>query len=234
MSNFAKNIRFLRFRTGFPWPQWSRLLGLTEDEIKAVERGQAVTPDTILRISDGLGISADRLLRQDLIGAIKEARSKDIRLFLFDIDGTMTDGGVYYSEHGDVSKRFNVQDGMAIHRLITRKGFEFGFITAGMTGAIIRNRAKTLGVKRVYVGKKPKTEVIDEWLKELEIGYENLAYVGDDVNDLPVFHKAGLTACPANAVEPIKQLAHIQLRRKGGEGAIREFLTEVLGHNIDQ
>ncbi len=234
MSFFAQNLRHLRQQKHFTQIQFSHELGLLEDSIKRFERG-AAEPDyeTLIDISNRLQISIDQLLKTNLDFLSRKVSGKDIRLILLDIDGTLTDGGMYYTEQGDQFKRFDVKDGMIISRLIKRKGWQFGFISSASTTGIISKRAEHLGVQKVYAGKSPKTEIVDGWLSEMELTYSQVAYVGDDLNDLELIRLVGLSACPADAVRTIKDAVDVVLTREGGKGCIREFIENVLGLTAD-
>ena len=157
----------------------------------------------------------------------EEYATHNIRFLVLDIDGVMTDGGMYYTESGDQFKKFNTKDGMAIKVLLSR-GFQIAFLSSGSTEHIIQNRAKTLGVERVYVGPRPKLQVLNEWCRELNITTENVAYVGDDINDLEVMDAVAFSGCPADAVEAIKLKANVILKRNGGDACVREFVDEHL------
>jgi len=102
------------------------------------------------------------------------------------------------------------------------------FLSSGSTEHIIQNRAKTLGVEYVYVGVRPKLEVLSEWCTELGITTEEVAYVGDDINDLEVIDAVGYSACPADAVEEVKMKTQVILERKGGDACVREFVDKHL------
>ncbi|MBL4587530.1 MAG: 3-deoxy-D-manno-octulosonate 8-phosphate phosphatase, partial [Flavobacteriales bacterium] len=97
-----------------------------------------------------------------------------IKFLVLDVDGVMTDGGMYYTESGDQFKKFNTKDGMAI-KIAQKNGLKIGFLSSGSTEHIIQNRAKTLGVEYVYVGPKPKIDVLKDWCTELGITTENVA-----------------------------------------------------------
>lgn len=157
---------------------------------------------------------------------IKKA-STDIRLLVLDVDGVMTDGGMYYSENGDQYKKFNAKDGMAISYL-QKAGVEVAFLSSGYTKKIIPARADTIGVKRVYVGRAPKLEILDDWRIELDIDWQNIAYLGDDINDIQVMEKVGFKACPADAVDKVKKEADIVLSRRGGDACVRELIDQYL------
>jgi len=151
----------------------------------------------------------------------------EIKMLLLDIDGVLTDGGMYYTENGDEFKKFDTKDGLAI-KMLTKKGFNVGFISAGKNKNLIESRAKLLGVQNCYVGFEPKIGILDTWLNELGLAYENVLYVGDDLVDLDIFNAGVLSACPSDAVREIRENAKIILSRKGGEGCVRELVDNYL------
>ena len=151
-----------------------------------------------------------------------------IKLLILDVDGVMTDGGMYFTENDDHFKKFNTKDGMGILELTKNKIVEVGIISSAFKGNAVRNRAEMLGIKRCYVGRDPKMDVLQSWLDELGISMEEVAIIGDDVNDLPIMMKAGFSACPSDAVQVVKQHVNLILSTKGGQGCIREFIDNYL------
>ncbi|MEY2829279.1 MAG: hypothetical protein RIQ33_1137 [Bacteroidota bacterium] len=152
-------------------------------------------------------------------------KNKNIKLLVLDVDGTLTDGGVYITEKGDEFKKFNTKDGLAI-RYLTKNNFQIGIISASISKEIVKYRANMLGIQHLYIGEKNKLEILTEWIKKLNINFENVAYVGDDVNDLSVIQKVGLSACPADAVDAVKKQCHIVLQHNGGDACVREFIEK--------
>lgn len=146
-----------------------------------------------------------------------------IKFIFLDVDGVMTEGGMFYTEDGDEFKRFDTKDGMAIKEAM-KIGIEFGIISSGVNKKIIEHRADMFGIKHVYVGADPKLTIAERWMDQLDLEWENVGYIGDDINDLQMFGRAGLTACPSDATLPIKKAADFVLESKGGHGCIREFL----------
>jgi YrbI family 3-deoxy-D-manno-octulosonate 8-phosphate phosphatase len=160
---------------------------------------------------------------------------KNIKVFLTDVDGCMTDGGMYYTESGDEFKRFCVYDGMGIV-LLRKAGVPCGILTSENTNIGLK-RGKKLGLEYVYTGvgrvvdgvKMTKLDAAKKICEELGITLENVCFVGDDVNDLDLLQQAGVAVCPANAVAVVKAVPGIiQLTKKGGEGAIREIAEMIL------
>lgn len=155
------------------------------------------------------------------------SKYKHIKLLILDVDGTMTDGGIYIMEDGKQFKKYNSRDGMGI-KLLQKSGIEVGLISNGKTSSMIAKRAEMLGITKCYVGELPKMEVLKAWLDEEGLDFSQVCMVGDDVNDLPVMEKAGLSACPADAVRLVKEKVDIVLQLKGGEGCIRELADDYL------
>lgn len=153
-----------------------------------------------------------------------------IKLLILDVDGVMTDGGMYVSESGDQMKRYNTQDGMGIMHL-TKSGFQVGIISSGFANNMVQKRAELLGIQHCYVGRDPKLEILKKWCEEIKLQLNEVAIIGDDINDLEVMKNIGLAICPANAVNSVKSHCHIILSKKGGEGCVREFIDHFLLKN---
>ena len=150
-----------------------------------------------------------------------------IKMLILDVDGTMTDAGIYITDDGRQFKKYNARDGIGV-RMAMRAGVEVGIISHSMSSEMVETRGNMLGMKYVYVGDRPKVDVLNEWLTELKLNPENIAYIGDDVNDLDIMKIVGLTACPFDAVDEVKGVVDIQLSKKGGEGCVREFIDNHL------
>lgn len=146
---------------------------------------------------------------------------KKIKLVLTDVDGVLTNAGMYYSEQGDELKKFNTRDGKGVE-LLRKAGYKVGIITAENT-RIVENRAKKLKVDYLFQGISNKLTVVKQLAQDLGITLDNIAYIGDDLNDLEVLKAVGLSACPTDAVDEIKGIARLGLKKKGGEGVFREF-----------
>lgn len=146
-----------------------------------------------------------------------------IKLLILDVDGVMTDGGMYFTENGDQIKKFNTKDGMAIIHL-TKSDFQIAILSSGFTNNMVQERAKLLGIQKCYVGRDKKIEVLEAYCKELSISFENVAIIGDDINDLDIIKKVGFSACPSDAMDVVKTNVDVILNKKGGEGCVREFI----------
>lgn len=150
-----------------------------------------------------------------------------IKLLILDVDGVLTDGGMYYSESGDQFKKFNTKDGMAIMAL-KKVGIETGIISSGFRGEAVKQRAQTLGIERCYVGRDEKMEILKSWLAEMNLNWEQVGIIGDDINDMPLMRAVGFAACPSDAVVAVKSIAHLVLQSKGGQGCVREFIDHYI------
>jgi YrbI family 3-deoxy-D-manno-octulosonate 8-phosphate phosphatase len=159
-----------------------------------------------------------------------KAKLDKIKLLILDVDGVMTDGGMYVSENGDQMKRYNTQDGMGIMHL-TKSNFQVGIISSGFTNNMVQKRAELLGIQHCYVGRDPKIEILNDWCQQLKIKLEEVAIIGDDINDLEIMKNVGLAVCPSNAVNSVKSICHIILSKKGGDGCVREFIDNYLLKN---
>jgi YrbI family 3-deoxy-D-manno-octulosonate 8-phosphate phosphatase len=187
----------------------------------------ALNPDELWDLVSQLGYPFEILNQIDLAKRDELAKSAAIKLVVLDVDGVFTDGGLYYSSDGEDAKKFNVKDGMAIKKAADR-GLEFGIISASSKSEVVKIRAEILGIQNVYVGNTPKLEILESWLYQKGIGFENVAYMGDDLNDVPILKKVGLAAVPADAVLQARQAAHIVLKKGGGQGCIRELVEGYL------
>jgi 3-deoxy-D-manno-octulosonate 8-phosphate phosphatase (KDO 8-P phosphatase) len=150
-----------------------------------------------------------------------------IKMLVLDVDGTLTDGGVYIDANGVQSKKFSIRDGMGI-TLLREKGIEVGFLSHSRSGSIVEERARMLSIQHVYAGREPKANVLHRWMNSLSLQFDEIAYIGDDVVDIEVMRSVGLSACPADAHHSVIQIADIVLNKKGGDGCVREFIDRYL------
>ena len=159
----------------------------------------------------------------------KASDVKKVKLFLTDVDGTLTDGGMYYSENGDELKKFNTRDGLGI-RLLREAGIKVGIITSENT-KIVENRAKKLKADYLYQGKIDggKLAIAQEICQKEGISLNEVAYIGDDVNCIELLKSVGFAACPADAQDLVKKVPNIHImQKKGGEGCVREWAERIL------
>ena len=152
----------------------------------------------------------------------------EIKMFLTDCDGCLTDGGMYYSENGDELKRFNALDGMGF-RLLREKGILIGVIT-GEKKELNRRRSKKLNLDILEQGVQDKLCMVEKLCQKYDISLQNVAYIGDDINDLDVIKAVGFGCSVPNGIEEVKKAAMYVTKRWGGQGAVREVIDKVLGY----
>lgn len=172
-------------------------------------------------------VIAEKLMYKYILS--KRKSNIKIKLFLSDVDGTLTDAGMYYGENGEEFKKFNTHDGKGFE-LLRKAGIKTGIITSENT-KIVANRAKKLKIDFLYQGleHKGKLDIAKEICEELNISLNEVAYIGDDINCKELLSSVGFAACPANALDEIKNIPNIiKLTKSGGEGAVREFVEILL------
>lgn len=191
-------------------------------KIKAVEMPE----DTYFEIDE----PSDWIILEELMRKrqkkISDIHIPEIKLFLTDSDGCLTDGGMYYSEQGDELKKFNTRDGMGFS-LLKEHGILTGIIT-GENTELVRRRAHKLQLDIYKCGIKDKLTCVKQICNELNINLKNVAYIGDDINDLQVIENVGFGCCVSNAHNSLKTKANYITQKKGGEGAIREVIDLIL------
>ena len=160
-----------------------------------------------------------------------EMELPEIKMFLADCDGCLTDGGMYYSENGDELKRFNTLDGMGF-RLLRERGILTGIIT-GENRELNRRRMKKLELDIYEEGVTDKLAVVKRLCEKYNISLQNVAYVGDDINDLAVIRAVGFGFSVPNGIQEVKEAARCVVRRSGGQGAVREAADMILNHMDD-
>ncbi len=158
---------------------------------------------------------------------ILKEKAARIKMLILDVDGTLTDGGIYIDANGVQAKKFNIRDGMGI-TLLQAAGLNVGIISHSRAQTILDERARMLGIQYVYSGKESKLEVLTKWTEELSISLEEMAYIGDDVNDIEVLQSVGLSACPSDAHFSVINIVDVVLQREGGKGCVREFIDRFL------
>jgi 3-deoxy-D-manno-octulosonate 8-phosphate phosphatase (KDO 8-P phosphatase) len=156
---------------------------------------------------------------------------KNIKLIVFDVDGVLTDGRLYIGSNGEEYKAFHTQDGMGIS-LARYAGIKTAIIT-GRSSESVSKRASELKIDFVYQGIHEKLEVLKEIVSELQINLDQVCYIGDDINDLPILRVVGFPAAPSNAVDLVKEQVQFVSKLKGGEGAVREIIDSILRESYD-
>ena len=149
-----------------------------------------------------------------------------IELIVLDVDGTMTDSRITYSENGDEIKSFNVKDGLAIASW-RKLGRQVAIIT-GRSSNIVARRAKELRIEHFYQGIENKKEVLEALLEKLDLTMENVAAIGDDLNDLQMLKSAKISFVPRDASAYVDKMATVILSKKGGNGAVREMIEYLI------
>ncbi|WP_338450045.1 HAD-IIIA family hydrolase [Niallia oryzisoli] len=150
----------------------------------------------------------------------------NIKMLVLDVDGTLTDGKIYIGSQGELMKAFNVKDGLGIVKLQTQHIVPV--IITGRISGIVEKRAKELGITEVHQGIKDKVKILRQIADKYEYDLKELAYIGDDENDIESMKLCGLIGCPADAVHSVINIADFVCKRNGGEGAVREFIDYLL------
>ncbi len=156
---------------------------------------------------------------------------KKIKALLCDVDGTLTDNSLYYNKNGEELKRFSAKDGMGIV-LLQKQGIAV-WIISGISSKPVRARMKDLGVKEVHTGIDDKITLMKDLCKKHNVNLEEVAYMGDDINDLECMKIAGTTAVPNDAEDSVKEIADYTMQRNGGYGAVRDFCNMIIKNQGD-
>jgi 2-dehydro-3-deoxyphosphooctonate aldolase (KDO 8-P synthase) len=191
---------------------------------------EAVAIDNLIK---GISSTAESEQSFHIFESKMQNSKRDIKLFLTDVDGVLTDAGMYYSENGDELKKFNTHDGMGL-QLIRQSGIKTGIITSENT-KMVERRFNKLKLDYLYQGKHEggKLASVQEICKKEGITLEEVAYIGDDINCLELLSNVGWAACPVDALDEIKKIPGIvQMKKKGGEGCVREFIELILASKI--
>lgn len=153
-------------------------------------------------------------------------RAKKIKLVVFDVDGVLTDGSLFYGDNGEEYKAFYARDGLGM-KLLMRTGVDIGIITA-RNSQLVKHRMDSLGIKHLYQGRLDKLMAFDDLIKKLNLSYEQTAFVGDDVVDLPVMKKVGLSVTVQDAHPLVIDNSHWQTPLNGGRGAARNVCELIM------
>lgn len=149
-----------------------------------------------------------------------------IKILVLDVDGVLTDGSIYINDHGDEMKAFNSRDGHGI-KLLQRAGIETAIIT-GRVSRALKHRAEELGIRHIYQNAKDKREAILKLSSELGVDTKEMAYMGDDVVDVPAMVLCAMSFAPSDAMEIVKEMADCVTELPGGKGAVREAIEIIL------
>lgn len=159
-----------------------------------------------------------------------EKEKQKIKMFITDVDGVLTDGGMYYSEKGEILKKFNTRDGMGIEILV--KNGIVPVILTKENSSIVLKRAEKLKIKETYIGVEDKFKKAEVLIKKYNLSFDEVVYVGDDINDIPLLKRVGFSCCPFDAVEEVKKAVNQVCKAKGGEGVVREVVDFILARNF--
>lgn len=157
--------------------------------------------------------------------------TKKIRLLVMDVDGTMTDGKIYMGSSGEMFKAFDIKDGYGIHEILPAYGMEAAIMT-GRTSEIVENRGRELEIKYILQNVKSKGKELFELADKLQCCVEEIAYIGDDIIDIDAMRLCGLKGCPSDAVDEVKKICDYVSDKKGGEGAVRDFIEWIVKNNF--
>ncbi|BDU49616.1 KdsC family phosphatase [Haliovirga abyssi] len=157
--------------------------------------------------------------------------TENIKLIVLDVDGTLTNGTIYIGNSGEELKGFNVKDGFAIVKA-QKVGYKFAIIT-GRKSVIVEKRAKELSINEIHQGIENKRDKLKEVLDKYNMNMKNVAYIGDDINDLPAMKDVGLVGVPYDGAQEVKKISDFISSKKGGQGAVREFIEYILRNNGD-
>jgi 3-deoxy-D-manno-octulosonate 8-phosphate phosphatase (KDO 8-P phosphatase) len=160
-------------------------------------------------------------------------KAKKIKLLLTDCDGVLTDTGVYYSAAGEELKRFSIRDGMGVERLRKLAMVETGIVT-GEDTQIVKNRANKLKISQLHMGIKNKALLLYKIMESKDLELDEIAFIGDDTNDVEVMKIVGLSASPADATSFAKEVADVIVPSKGGHGAFRDFAEIIVEAKADR
>ena len=160
------------------------------------------------------------------MNTILRKKAKKIKIVLTDVDCVLTDGGMYYTENGDIMKKFHTRDGMGV-TLLRKEKISTIVITKEKT-KFVKLWAKKMQIEKLYDGIQKKEDLINEICDHYNVKQEELAYIGDDVNDIALLKKVGLSATPANGISEVKKICDYICALKGGEGAFRELADLIL------
>lgn len=160
---------------------------------------------------------------------------RKIKLLVMDVDGTLTDGKIYMGNNGEVMKAFDIKDGCGIHDILIPGGIIPCIIT-GRESKILENRCREIDIQSLYQGVRDKTTQLNKVLRAYNISMSEVAYIGDDINDLAcmkaVKSGGGVVGCPADAVAAVIEISDFISKRNGGNGAVREFIEYIMLGNV--
>lgn len=149
-----------------------------------------------------------------------------VRAFIFDVDGVFTDNELLVMENGELLRKMHVRDGLAV-KIALQKGYPIGIITGGKSEGV-RIRFSALGIKDIYMGRQDKLDAFEDFLLTYDLDPSDVLYMGDDLPDYPVMRRVGIPVCPQNAIPELFQVSVYISPFKGGDGAVRDVIEQVL------
>lgn len=224
---FKSNIQFLLNEGGYLNATFNdTLLG----ELRAcINSEKSMVSVPLIESLSKCGLSPSTLFTKHLENLSNQVGK--IKMIVFDVDGVMTDAGMYYTQSGDEFKKFHARDGLGI-KMLHERGYLTGVISHGINTDLIVRRCTLLGITHVYTGSENKLAIMQNWCQELGLSLEEVAFIGDDVNDMPLINAAGFTACPKDASAEIKEKVNLILHKSGGQGAIRELVDRCFNKSL--
>lgn len=153
-------------------------------------------------------------------------KCKRIKIVLTDVDGVLTDGGMYYTEKGDIMKKFHTRDGMGV-TLMKKCNIPTIIITKEKT-PMVKQWSKQMNIEKLYDGITEKQKILEKICKNYDVSSDEILYIGDDVNDIGLLKKVGLSICPNDAIELVKKQCNYVCNTKGGEGVLREIADIII------
>jgi 3-deoxy-D-manno-octulosonate 8-phosphate phosphatase (KDO 8-P phosphatase) len=157
---------------------------------------------------------------------IEKKQLAELKILAMDVDGVLTDGSLFIGKDGEIAKRFDVKDGLAMS-VAQRQGMELVFIT-GRTSPIAKRRAQELGIKTVFENAKDKAQILRQLAKDRQLSLSNIGYIGDDLIDLPALNVAGVSFAPADSATDVLAQVDYVAKKSGGHGAVREIVEAIL------
>lgn len=158
-------------------------------------------------------------------------RQKMYKLFVMDVDGTLTDGKIYMSSSGEVFKVFDIKDGYGLKNILKKYNIKTAIIT-GRRSEVVRRRAEELQIDYLYQGVEDKLVCLKQLVETVNCSFGDVVYIGDDVNDLPCMEKVGVSCCPADAHESVKKIAKYVARCRGGQSVVREVIDMIIKQHV--
>jgi 3-deoxy-D-manno-octulosonate 8-phosphate phosphatase (KDO 8-P phosphatase) len=154
-----------------------------------------------------------------------------IKFVIFDFDGVFTNGKIYFNNNGEIQKCYNGKDSYSL-KILKKNNIKTGIITADSSISLKNAFHIFKRLDKFNSGNFDKLNILDKWLEEEGLNYKNVAYIGDDIPDIPILKKVGFSSCPSDAVDEVKKICDYICKKKGGEGCVREFVEKILKNKL--